>query len=335
MVEPLKATLFAFRKREKGHLLGASIAFAALMVVLVIALGVAIWAVMGQDYFSWARQMAEMNAKATPGQLPPNFGRMLLIFPIEFVWMFFLFVALAAFESSCLRWLIRGERSDTFNLHFGTDMWRVYGTYWMWFLYFFVTYIVFFIVLIAAGALGAVIGGRDNPAIAGVAIGAVSIAWVLAWCYVAVRLAPAAATSVGVRKFAPLTAWTVSRGRFWALFGSFLLVTILYVVAIVAVWAVFFGPTYLNVFGHMDWSSMSGDPQGFSRRYSEANLEVMRQLFGSPLAIALYIGGQLANYVVVIVFSLVLYGINARAVIAAAEDGKVQVPGVGVAEQFE
>jgi hypothetical protein len=335
MAEPLNATFFTFKKREKGALLGASISFGVVMILLVIALAVAIWAVLGQDYFSWARQMAEMNAKTTPGQLPPNFGRMMLIFPIEFVWMFFLFVALAAFESSCLRWLIRGERSSPVNLCFGADMWRVYGAYWMWFFYFFVSYIVFIIVLIAAGAVGAVIGGRDNPAIAGLAIGAVSIAWVLAWCYVVIRLAPAAATSVGTRKFAPLTAWTVSRGRFWALFGSYLLVLIVYAIAIVAVWVVFFGPTYLNVFRSVDWSSMSGDPQGFSRRYSEANLELMRQMFGSPLAIGLYIGGQIVNYAVAIVFSLVLYGINARAVIAAASEGKVQAPGVGVAEQFE
>jgi len=45
------------------------------------------------------------------------------------------------------------------------------------------------------------------------------------------------------------------------------------------------------------------------------------------------------TYVVFLALALVLYvmfyGINARAVIAAAEDGKVQIPGIGVAEQFE
>ncbi|MBS0385903.1 MAG: hypothetical protein JSS00_11200 [Proteobacteria bacterium] len=334
MAEPLRATFFTFRKREKGALLGASISFGVMLVLLLLAFGAAVWAVMGQDYFSWVRQMAEMNAKTTPGQLPPNFGRIFLIFPIEMVWLFFLFVALAAFESACLRWMIRGERSGPFNLHFGADMWRVYGTYWMWFLYILGTYIVFVIVLIATGAIGAIIGGRDNPAVAGLAVLAVCVVWVLGWLYLTVRLAPAAATSVGVREFAPLKAWTVSRGRYWALFGSYLLVTILYLVAIVVVWIAFFGPMYVNAFSHIDWSSMGSDPQGFSRRYSDANLELMRQMFGSPLAIGLYVGGQLANQVVVILFSLVLYGINARAVIVAAEEGKVQVPGVGVAEQF-
>ncbi len=334
MAEPLNATFFTFQKRENGALLGASIAFGVALVLLLIAFGVAVWAVMGQDYFSWARAMAEMNANTIPGKLPPNFGRIFLIFPIEIVWLFFLFIALAAFESASLRWLIRGERSGPFNLHFGADMWRVYGVYWMWFLFFLVTYFVFILVLVAAGVIGAMIGGRDNPAIAGLLIGAVCVIWVLGWIYVATRLAPAAATSIGVRDFTPLKAWTTSRARFWALFGSYLVALLLYVIALMLVWGMFFGPTYINAFSQIDWSSMAGDPQGFSRRYSEANIEVMRQMFGSPLAIALYIAGQLANQVVVIVFSLALYGINARAVIAAAKEGKIEAPGIDVAEQF-
>jgi hypothetical protein len=219
-------------------------------------------------------------------------------------------------------------------LHFGADMWRVYGTYWMWFFYFLGSYVVFLIVVFATGAIGAMIGGRDNPSAAIIAVSAVCMVWVIAWIWVAVRLAPAAATSVGVRAFTPLKAWSVSRGRFWALFGSYLLVTILYVIAILAIWIAFYGPIYANVFSHIDWRSISGDPQSFSRRYGEANVEVMRQMFGSPLAIALYIAGQIANQVVLILFSLILYGINARAVIAAAKEGKIEGTTIDVAEQF-
>jgi len=242
MAEPLNATFFAFHKREKGGvLLGASVAFGVLMLLLFIAFGLAIWALMGQDFFTWSQQMAEVNAKTTPGQLPANFGRIFLIFPIEMVWLFFFFVSLAAFESSCLRWMTRGERSSPLNLHFGPDMWRVYGAYWVWFLYFIVTWIVFWIVILAAGAIGAMIGGRDNPMIAGLLVFAVCAIWVVGWIYVTVRLAPAAATSVGVREFAPLKAWTVSRGRFWALFGSYLLLYVLYLIALAIVSGVFFG----------------------------------------------------------------------------------------------
>jgi hypothetical protein len=338
MAEPLKATFFAFHKREKGGvLLGASIAFGVVMVLLLIAFAVAIWAIMGQDFFTWSQQMAQMSADAkggAPGALPPGFGRILLIFPIEMVWLFFFFVALAAFESSCLRWMIRGERSSPFNLHFGADMWRVYGVYWMWFLYFLVTYFIFAIVIVVATLIGASAGGQNNPAVAGVVVGVVCIAWILGWVYVATRLAPASATSVGTREFAPLKGWTVSRDRFWALFGSYFVLFLLYLIVLTVLWGVFFGATYLNAFSHVDWTSLQSDPQSFSQRYSEANLAVMREMFGSPAAIAIYIAGQVVIYAVGVVFWLLFYGINARAVIAAARDGKIQAPGVDVAEQF-
>ena len=331
MAEPLNATFFAFQKREKGGvLLGASISFLALMIVLLIGFGVAVWAVMGQDFFTWSQQMAQMSAKPAPGQLPANFGRILLVFPIEMIWFFLIFVGLAAYESSCLRWMIRGERSSPMNLHFGADMWRVYGTYWVWFLFFLGTWIVFWIVLLAAGAVAAMIAGRDNPAIAGFLVFGVCVIWVLGWTYVATRLAPASATSVGVREFAPLKAWTVSEGRFWALFGSYFLLFVLYTIAIVAVSAVFFGAMYANILGRLDWTSLGADPQGFSRRYNE----LVMQQFANPLSIALYIAGQVANYAVGAVFWLMFYGVNARALIAAAKDGKVQAPGIDVAEQF-
>lgn len=337
MAEPLNATFFAFHKREKGGvLLGASVAFGVLMVVLFIAFVVAIWAVMGQDFFSWSQQMAEIGAKGgtTSGAMPPNLGRIFLIFPVELVWLFFFCIALAAYESSCLRWMIRGERSAPMNLHFGADMWRVYGTYWVWFLFFLVTYFLFFIVLLAVGALGAVIGGHDNPMIAGLLVMGACILWILAWIYVAVRLAPAAATSVGVREFAPLKAWSASRGRFWAMFGSYVLLFIAYTIAIFVVWAVFFGATYANAFSRIDWTSFSSDPQGFSQRYSEINADLMRDMFGSPMAIAIYIAGQVVTYAVAMVFCLMFYGVNARTVIAAARDGKIEAPGIDVAEQF-
>ncbi|MBI3439358.1 MAG: hypothetical protein HY054_12060, partial [Proteobacteria bacterium] len=70
MAEPLKATFFTFRRRERGVLFGATISVAVLLVALIVAFGVAVWAVMGQDYFAWTRQMAEVSANKSPGTLP-------------------------------------------------------------------------------------------------------------------------------------------------------------------------------------------------------------------------------------------------------------------------
>jgi hypothetical protein len=95
--------------------------------------------------------------------------------------------------------------------------------------------------------------------------------------------------------------------------------------------AVFFGAMYANILGQLDWTSFGSDPQGFSRRYNEL---VMQQMFGNPLSIALYTAGQVANYAVGAVFWLMFYGVNARALIAAAKEGKLKAPGIDVAEQF-
>lgn len=334
--QALNATFFAFKKRERGALLPTAIAFGLLMLVLYAVFAAAVWAIIGQDFFTLSQQMTEMGAKdgSASGALPPGFGRYFLIVPIELVWMFFLFVGLASFESACLRWMIRGERSGALNLHFGADMWRVYGTYWMWFLYFLGTYILFIIVIIATAAVAAIAGGRDNPLMTGTVVILVGAAWVLGWIYVAVRLAPASATSIGVRHFAPLKAWAVSRGRFWALFGSYFLLFVIYMIGLIVAWAVLFGPMYAHAFGQIDWTSASGDPQGFSQRYNEANVGLLRDMFGSPLAIALYIAGQVLIYTIATLFSMLFYGVNARALLAAAQDGKVEAPGIDVAETF-
>lgn len=319
----LNATFFAFRKRENGGvLLGASIAYAIGLIVLVALFFGVVWAVLGQDMFAFSQQMAEIGAKggaAAPGTLPPNFGRVLLVFPIELIWFFFVFVLLASFESACLRWLIRGERSGPINLCFGADMWRVYGAYWAWFLYFFCTYILFLIVVFVVALAGGALGGRDNPAVAGLVVAAVVIAWIVGWIYVAVRLAPAAATSVGVGHFAPLKAWSVSRGRFWALFGSYLLLFILWIIAFVVVGGITMGSVFAAIFSHVDWTATHSDPTAFSRSYAAA----MRDVYANPVLMALYFGGQFALQLVGVVIYVLFYGVNARAVQAALEEGKI------------
>jgi hypothetical protein len=326
--QALNATFFAFRKRENGGvLLGASIAFAVVMLVFTIAFGAAVFAMLGgMDFVHWYSDVMSSVAKGgTPAaSAPPNVGGLFLIFPLEMIFLFFVAVLLAAFESSCLRWMIRGERSKPFNLCFGADMWRVYATYWVWFLYFLCTGVLFWIVMLVFALIGGAAGGKDNPAVAGLVVGVACIAWILGWIYVAVRLAPAAATSIGVGHFAPLKAWSVSRGRFWALLGSYLLLMLLYVVAVIVVGGIAMGPFYASVFSHVDWSVAQTDPAAFSRSYQSANMQALQSLFASPVTIALYVGGQIAVYAVGLVFYVLFYGVNARAVQAALEDGKIE-----------
>ena len=319
----LNATFFAFRKREQGGvLLAAGVTYGIGLIVLTAAFFGAIWALLGADFFTWSQHMAAEGGKGGAQELPPNFGRIFLIFPLEMLWIFGIFILLAAFESACLRWMIRGERSGPLNLCFGADMWRVYGAYWVWFLYFVGTGILFFIVMLILGVIAGAAGKGSEVATGLIVFGGV-VVWMLGWIYTSVRLAPAAATSVGVGRFAPLTAWTVTRGRFWALFGAFLLLSLIYFLAVLVVGGIAMGAFYASIFSHVDWSTAQSDPSAAARAYQAANLAALRDLLANPTSIALYVIGQIAIQAVGVVLYVLYFGVNARAVQAALEEGKI------------
>lgn len=219
--------------------------------------------------------------------------------------------------------MIRGEKSGPLNLYFGADMWRVYATYWVWFLFFVCSAIAFGIVMFVLGLTAGAAGGKDNAALAGLVVLIGCVAWFVAWIYVAVRLAPAAAASIGAGHFAPLKAWNVSRERFWALFGSFLLLFVIYVVAAIVVGAIAMGPFYAAIFSGVDWTQANSDPTAFSESYQAASMAAMQKLLSNPTTWALYFGGQIVAWVVALVFYVLLYGVNARAVQAALAEGKL------------
>ncbi len=326
MAEPLNATFFAFRKREPGGaLLGSSIAFAiAIIVMFAVFAAIAWFALGGSSFFEWYGSMMEAASKGEEPSTPPNMGAIFMIFPLEMIFAFVLCVLIAAYESACLRWMIHGERSGALNLHFGADMWRTYGTYWVWFLYFMLSWIAFWIALVV---IGLTVGGSQagsNPWAAGGVVSGFCLLWALAWTYVATRLAPASATNIGIGNFAPLKAWRVSSGRFWALFGAFFLIWLLYVIVMLVLVGVTTGSFYASIFSQVDWSQAQTNPTAVEQQYQQASMRAMRDLLSNPLTIATYIGGQIVMYAVGVVFYLLFYGVNARAVQAALEEGKIE-----------
>jgi hypothetical protein len=178
--------------------------------------------------------------------------------------------------------------------------------------------------MVVLGAIGAAVGGKDNPGPAVLVVFAGCIAWFVAWIFVAVRLAPASGASIGAGHFAPLKAWSVSRGRFWALFGAFLLIFLIYLAACIIVGSVTMGAYFATVFNGVDWTKMSSDPAGWSQAYQSAVLEGMRKMWSSPATIALYVGGQIVFYVLALTIYVLCYGVNARAVRVALDEGKLE-----------
>lgn len=307
MAEPLKATFFAFRKREKsGVLLKTSIAFIVILIALYAAFAGIGWAI-----FGGSGDLAEIQSD--PEAIarimsPANLAWMMLCY---LVFLFCIFILLAAFEAGCLRWMVRGETKGLFGLALDEDTWRVYGIYWVWFLAFFLGLIA---LAVFASFFRAAVG--DSPLIIAVPILAILTPIVLS-----VRLAPAAATAIAERRFAFFDAWKVSHDRFWALFGSFLLLWLIYFLLALAISG---GWMYWALGPHLaDIMDARGDPMAMSIALNEA----IEAALSAPGGLAIYIGIQIVSLVIAMVFYVTLFGVNARAAVAALEEGKIDPEG--------
>lgn len=318
--QPLRATFFAFRKREGGgFLIGASI-----MVVVLAGLLIAAFVALNWGAFArWGEMMRDAGANQTPSdeQVFGMMGTIFALFGWMIVFLFFLYVLFASYEAACLRWMIRRERGGgLFGLNLSADTWRVYSGYWVWLaIQWAVSTVVSLVTMpfIFMGMAGGMTSS-DPTAMMSSMIG-VQIVQMFAQygllAFFGVRFAPAAATSIARRKFSFFQAWTVTKGRFWALFGSFFVIYLLFSVLYMLVVGVAFG----IVLGG-SWEALGGFSPTASPAQATAALEALFSprnmiIFGAAYAMMLPFG---------LLFAVACYGINARAVLAAIEEGKVE-----------
>lgn len=306
----LNATFFAFRKRERsGVLTTITIAY---IVIAVAIFGVFGWLNYGTfvDYFTWATEMS-----ANPGQMMQPPASVIALGPMMLLLQIFYYIIAAAYEASCLRWMIRGETGGILGFSFGADTWRVYFTYWIWFFLAIAIgigmFVVFGSVIGSMFAFGAAGGDTSN---AGGMVIVAPLLFLVVFCvliYISVRLAPAAATSVARNRFAFFDAWKVTRGRFWALFGAFVLLFLMYFVAYVVLSAAVGVAIGVGMAGSMGTVSENATPE-----------EIMA-LFSQPAVLAPLIAIYGVMIIGAFIFMVALFGINARAAVAALEEGKI------------
>ena len=319
--QALNATFFAFRKREKAVLLPTTLAFAVIGIVLVALFAALNWQAF-VDYMNWAASMGASNAAATANGVPPSMDAMMppqsvmTLMPAYFLFLLGYYILLASYEAACLRWMIHGETGGVFGLSFGADTWRVYFTYWLWFLLLIAFYIV--CAIVAGGAMASIFmgmqgGAEPSPAVVLVPL-VVGLVVLLALIYFGVRLAPAAATSIARRKFAFFDAWKVSKGRFWGLFGAFLLLFLMFFVFIIAVEIAFIAMVSVTALS----ATGGAEPQSAEEAF---------RAFATPQYMAAVIGIILAMTAASFVFYVALFGINARAASLALEEGKITAGG--------
>lgn len=282
MPEPLKAKFFAFSKRERRGVLrqAAGTHFALMIATAVIAVAV-----------NSVVLSAVVQGQGRSAQLGPTV-QMMLFFSV-LVAAFVYFILMASFEASCLRWLIRGETKGFGGFSLSGDTWRVWLGQWLWL----AIAIPFLIVagLLVTAAAQFVTAFAAFQALSG-------MTWPLVWAVLvsplALRLAPGNAASVGRRKFAYFDGWRVTSSRFRALAGSYLIVWLVWVVALVVV---FFALGML-VF------AFTGD--------NSERAPLINTLMSGVLIVTIAVGNMVATFL--------LAGVNARAVLAAAGEGKIE-----------
>ena len=317
MAQALNATFFAFRKRERsGVLLMATLAYVGVAVIM----GVAFWFLNKQgiaDYFSWAMSLSQNAALNKPGiapsvdmMMPP--ASVMGLAPSYLLFTFLYYLLFAAYEAACLRWLVRGETGGLLGLSLGADTWRVWFGYWLWLFMLIAGYIGVILIAVVIGAVGGVAGGES---MAGATVGLVILGVIAAlagWLYVAVRFAPAAATSIARRRFAFFDAWKVSKGRFWPLFGAFVLLILIYIVATIVAGGVvggLIGANMVTQFANAEPGAVSPD-QVLAQLLAPQTIVPILVLYAGLLVVAMFV-------------MLGFFGVNARAAQAALEEGRI------------
>lgn len=155
----------------------------------------------------------------TYGKIAPAF---LLVMPLTLLY----FALLAAAVN---RVVLRPDEADWHGLALGKDELRQLAVLVLLVLLFFVLYLGFLIVALILAALVGVMAAVSTGSAAAAGLGVfVAIALVLAaLLFVAVRLSLAGPLTFAQRRIRIFGSWRLTRGRFWPLFGGYLLAFVL------------------------------------------------------------------------------------------------------------
>ena len=165
----------------------------------------------------------EPGAEPDPATVFSFLGRMMLVMVIGFLGYL---VIWAMVEAAILRWL------------FGRGMKLRFGGVELMLIVLFIFWLVLpLLIFLLPSLLGMMAAGMESPALA-VLCGLAVVAAFPVWIMLAVRFAPAGARTVHDGRMHLFSAWAVSRGQFWPVFGAFLIAVLVYLGASIALWIV-------------------------------------------------------------------------------------------------
>lgn len=312
--DKLDATFFAFRKRDQRFVLTRTAAAYLGLYVAACAIYAALaWSAIGPVY-GWYFGAVTSAMEGVEPPAPP--AELMSLAPLGLGFVVVFMALFAAFEAACLRWLVRGESGGgLMGLKAGADTWRVFAIYWLWALLSIAIMLGVAVLYIGLQAIGS-IGGAAQ--VAAMIFGGLAPLGVLAlWIFLAVRLAPAAAASIAQQRFVFFGAWRVTRGHFWALLGSFVIIMVGYFVIVLIVGQIIQIPIERAMAPVMREMMSGGDASGLARQMTEVMQTPTFLAFGS-----LYL---IVTAAIACVYYVATFGVNARAVLASSES-EAQAP---------
>jgi hypothetical protein len=322
MAEPLNATFFTLKHRDRAVLLPAT-----LVTIVIVALIVAAWVGLNWRTLSLMFELVQQgpSGQADEAQAGALFSGMMGIFASTMLFLFPLFIALAAYEAACLRWMIRGEAPGLFGLTIDHDTWRVWAIYWCWLVTQMVVSTVASVLMMPLMfmMMGDIVAQGPEPDSQAtwnmiLRMQAFSLIQYIPLAFIGIRLGPAAATSIARRRFSFFEAWTVTADRFWALFGSWILLWLLLALAYAILFAATYGPLYGDLWVQL-FTTWPDFPREELQEFATRTLSM-----NGLLTIAAAYGGGLLLWTT---YRLMAFGVNARAARAALEEGKIaEVP---------
>lgn len=316
------AAFDAFKNRGRGGVLtGAAIGWGIGTIILIGAFVAVAWSSIlsfGTAYYTFIT--AALAGGPPPDPNDPAFMALMQAMAglagFGFIFIFFVYLLLASFEAAIHRWLVRGETgAGLLGLNLGADTWRVYFCYWVWFF-------VYVGLSIGVSLAGALIAGVLGAALTSAQVGeglvigvttAVIVVFYLAMLYVLIRLAPATAVTVGLKRFSYFKAWTATRGRFWPMLGAYLLLAIVYFIGYCVLLAVGFGVALGPVMGSFAQGAPPDAETFFAALMQPTTLAILGVLY-------------LVLFAMGMVFYIAFMGINAAAARVAIAEGRLGAP---------